>query len=163
MLSNSNVSSCVTPPWIYGPAAHSCVIISVAKVDNTSTQECPLITYQSGSISHLTTACLLRSETHYSSASLLVALLRKVPLQLWQHQISCCGMFSFWACTLCPCCAYRHGLPLPPHVSSPEFKGLLLTFGGIRPDLLWPQGKQNQPMNPYTVGLSAPHASSSKH
>lgn len=62
LMSYLSVSSCVTPMWIYGPAASSCVLISVADLDCTSKQECVLITYQRGSISHLTTVCLLRSD-----------------------------------------------------------------------------------------------------
>lgn len=52
LMSNISVSSCVTPVWIYGPAACSCVIS--ADLGCTSTQECLLIAYQRGSIAYLT-------------------------------------------------------------------------------------------------------------
>lgn len=84
-----HVPSCVTPMWIYGPDASSCVLISVPDLDYTSTQECHLIAYHAGSISHLTYYLFAQiTKTHFSHTHHPASDLKKPRLD--------CRMYKDW-------------------------------------------------------------------
>ena len=97
--------------WIYGPDATSCVLISVPDLDYTSTQECQLIAYHAGSISHLTYYLFAHitktqySHTHHPASDLT---------KLTYVQRLSASLFHVKGSAFPTCHASRRGRPILP-------------------------------------------------